>query len=717
MKTLFGKLLLSFTIIIILIIVSILASFYFVYSKSYDEQIVNENSKQAQYISQSLSSFVGAAYKEIEDLAFNSDTISMDTARQNPVYSTTLDRNNYFELIYAQGMDGMQTGRSSGTLANRKDRWWFIQMDQQRKPFVSESYFSVSTNMPCASIFYPIMKDSQMIGIIAGDIKLSSLHDLVVENATTGSYSFILDGKGVVVAHPDTMYMEELYNYAKMTKTVTLKDANGNPIQNASGNVTEEQPIEISADYKAAIADMMKGNTGSAKFKEGGKLIYLSYCPVPMYGSSDPWYVLSVKDGQIAMQSRNTVILAILISALLITLIALVIVFLITRSISTPVKAMHSVLEKVKEGDLTTKLTVQSQDEIGVMMQLLNFTQEGIGSLVIQIKEQTTALHAIGTELSSVAEHSSSMVNTITAHTEELKTLAGSQSESTGKTNTAIQEVISGIENLNGHIESQSKSILRSSQAVEEIIAHITTVSQSLQQNERNVEILAAASEKGRSGLFGVSQDIEEVAKESEGLLEINKVIQTIASQTNLLSMNAAIEAAHAGEAGRGFAVVAEEIRKLADSSSAQAKNVTGSLKKMKESLTQISSSAATVIGDFKDIDQAVQTVFTQEKNIRSAMEKQEAGSRSLAEIAGILRDITGNVRDGSSGMLEGSRKITESGKTLESLTAGVLKGVTEIAGGISQINKEVLRIQEISQHNKKSIDELVNGVTKFKVI
>ena len=90
MKTLFSKLLLSFMLVIILIIASVLASFYLVYSKSYEEQIIAENSRQTLYVGQSLQSFINAAYKEVEDLAFNSDIISLETVRQTPVFVSAL---------------------------------------------------------------------------------------------------------------------------------------------------------------------------------------------------------------------------------------------------------------------------------------------------------------------------------------------------------------------------------------------------------------------------------------------------------------------------------------------------------------------------------------------------------------------------------------------------------------------------------------------------
>ena len=708
----------SFISIMMLIIVSVLIVFYVVYSRSYEEQIFLKNDKNALVMERSLASYINLAAKEIESLSFNSDIISMETERQTPAFISSIKRNDVFELIYAQGMDGMQTGRSSGTLGNRKERWWFIRMEEVRTSFISESYYSVGTHMPCASIFYPIWENGQMIGIMAGDIKLAALHEFVVEIAENGSYTYILDGKGVVVAHPDESYQEQLYNYANTTRTVTLTDDSGRPRLDASGNpVTQEQRFEISQSYKAAIEDMMKGHSGSSKFTENGDTLYISYRPVEMEGASDPWYVISVMDGRIAMQSRNTVIIAIIISSLVISMIALVFIFFIGKNISSPIKNVHSVLEKFKEGDLTHYVKVKSKDEIGEMTNLLNQTQEGIGSLILKVKEHSASLYDIGREFSHAAENSMEMIKSITQQTEGMKNVAGSQSVSTKKTNNAIEEVIAEIEKLNMHIESQSKSISESSSAVNNTIVHINSVSQTLQQNEQNIKNLAAASEKGRSGLFSVTRNIEEVAKESEGLLEINKVIQTIASQTNLLSMNAAIEAAHAGEAGRGFAVVAEEIRKLADSSSAQAKNVASALKTMNDSLSKISGSAAVVIGDFENIDDAVKVVMSQEKQIRSSVEMQEEGIRSLAGLTEKLRKLTDSVSTGSSEMLSGSHEITDCGNILEDLTINVLQGVMEISAAIARINEEVTHIQEISQQNRYSIDELINSVTKFKVI
>jgi len=211
---------------------------------------------------------------------------------------------------------------------------------------------------------------------------------------------------------------------------------------------------------------------------------------------------------------------------------------------------------------------------------------------------------------------------------------------------------------LNGQLETQSAAITESSAAIEQMIANTRSVNNTLSRNAQNVKELQEAAVVGQSGLNEVATDFKEIARESESLLEINSVMQNIASQTNLLSMNAAIEAAHAGESGRGFAVVADEIRKLAESSSRQSKTIGGVLKKIKGSIDKITKSTDNVMNKFEAIDGGVKTVAEQENGILNAMAEQSAGSTQIMQAIAQVNDITGQVKEDARQMVEAAAKL-----------------------------------------------------------
>jgi methyl-accepting chemotaxis protein len=400
------------------------------------------------------------------------------------------------------------------------------------------------------------------------------------------------------------------------------------------------------------------------------------------------------------------------LAILLSTLIALGVSFSLTR----PIKQAIGALQGIAGGDLTARIEGTGQDELGEMMRLLASTQEGIKTLIQAIRNKAEDLSAVGRELTATMQDSAETVNRIKAGTDGVQEKALNQTGSVTKTNAAMTQIIDHIGNLNTHIEAQAESVSQSSSSVEQMTANIASVTQGLVENERNIENLTAASEKGHSALQQVSSAIQQVVLESERLLEINKVIQNLASQTNLLAMNAAIEAAHAGEVGRGFAVVADEIRKLAENSSGQAKMVSEVLKSIKNSLDGISGSTSLALSNFEEINKEVRTVSDQETKIRTAVEEQDSGSRSILETIARSRNITENVRQSSEEMLANSRNVIGEGQTLEALTEELSGGMGEIAAEMGQINAAVNRIQEIGLENSQSIEVLIQEISKFKI-
>jgi methyl-accepting chemotaxis protein len=394
----------------------------------------------------------------------------------------------------------------------------------------------------------------------------------------------------------------------------------------------------------------------------------------------------------------------------------MVTVFALSRWIVNPIKQASLLFETLAKGDLTQNIAVKGSDELSQMMRTLGQTQESIKNLVRAIGEKARTLSAVGIEMENMMDNSVKVVNKINSSTVEMKDKSTVQSLGVARTNNAINQIISSIGNLDNHIERQSQSLSGSSESIEGMISNITVITANLASNEEDLERLREASSEGNASLQKVSADIQEVSRESERLLEINKVIQNISSQTNLLAMNAAIEAAHAGDVGRGFGVVADEIRKLAESSNEQAKTVSGVLKNIKNSLDGISSSTLASLKQFEDIDRGFQSVSQQTLQIRDSMERQDAGNKKILAAMGASNEITRSVRSNSQEIRNASREVVGESKSLETLTGEVNCEIGEIAGGIGDINTAIVRTSEISRKNREDIDILLQEISKFTI-
>jgi methyl-accepting chemotaxis protein len=440
--------------------------------------------------------------------------------------------------------------------------------------------------------------------------------------------------------------------------------------------------------------------------------------PFTIGDTGTDWSLMLGTEKNVILEDISAMTRFTLVLGVIAVLAAAVIVFFVARSITKPIAAVALTLRDISqgEGDLTKIVAANSGDEIGELARYFNETLKKIKNLVVIIKNQTINLFNIGNDLAGNMTQTAAAINQITANIQSIKSRVINQSASVTETNATMEQITFNIDRLKGHVDNQSSSVVRSSSAIEEMLANIQSVTQTLVKNAENVKDLLEASDVGRTGLHEVSMDIQEIARESTGLLEINTVMENIASQTNLLSMNAAIEAAHAGEAGKGFAVVADEIRKLAESSGKQSKTISTVLKKIKDSIDKITVSTDSVLNKFEAIDRGVRTVSDQEENIRNAMEEQSAGSKQILEAIGQLNEVTQMVKGSSDEMLEGSRQVIEEGKNLEMVTAEITNGMNEMATGADQINVAVSRVNTISGENKTNIDILVGEISKFKV-
>ena len=685
-----SKLIISYIAIVLFSIILVAVPIFMSQMKQIQNYIVKNSEAQLSLAKDSIDIF----FSEPSDLVRSVEPYinSTDFNRENVEndFQELINNNRTLACLYFMdplpAWEGGTAYSSDGWIPeddyDKETRDWFIAGKNSSRVEITAPYIDEDTKDLVCSVVYGIhSREGEFLGVAGIDIHLGELSEKIQSiKLTDHGNSFIVDKYGNYLTNPDV-----------------------DKINNA--NFFDDYPMV--AQYKNNNSDTVLDINASKEF------YYMS----TKINDGNEWYFVTV--GQKKELIRIGMILQIILIMAIITIAsATIISLLMTMTLVKPIKEVDEAVNEIASGnaDLTNRLEIKTKDEVGSLVKGFNTFVEKLQSIISEIQDSKEDLSIVESDLSKSVQDAASVITEILSNIESIATQVQNQSNAVSQTSSAVEEIAENINSLETMIQNQAGGVASASTAVEQMIGNISSVNNSVEKMADSFGKLESSSTNGIEQQKLVDRQILEVAEQSKTLQDANHAIASIASQTNLLAMNAAIEAAHAGESGKGFAVVADEIRKLSETSTSQSKKIGDELRLIMETINKVVEASAKSKESFSQVSTLIEDTDELVHQISGAMEEQQHGSKQILESLKLMNDSTTEVRNASLEMKEGNKLILDEINHLQNTTTVIKDSMNEMSTGAKSMNTTSAMLSDLSSKVHQSIQKIGQEIDQFKV-
>lgn len=559
-----------------------------------------------------------------------------------------------------------------------KRPWFKNAVNNKGRAVFTEPYVDSMTNQLCVTVSYAAYKSS-LLGVGAADLILNDLTDLVNGfSISKNNNIYLVDENGLFITNKDA-------------EKITAENYFDNSLISKSG-------------YNAR--NYLDGKTHSFIVDKN----YYSVSPC----EGTPWFVVAEGPVSDFTASSNTLTGFLLLIVLIVSAVVIICALSFSKIIGGIFSSLSANCKKLAKGDFSVEFKDSSIKEASELALAFESVSQSIGNMIEKTKDAVISVENMTESLSDTSNLINSSLDITVDSISQIDNNISTQNNSVSKVNENVLDIVSEMEGFSTEIENQNKLITESVSSIEWMMQNVVTLRENISAASVQVSELVNSSSENKNIISASTEQIRNVKKESEALLQMNNVISAVAGKTNLLAMNAAIEAAHAGDAGKGFAVVADEIRKLAETSAVQAKSSNAYLSSIQAKIDEVADTSNKVdLGFGKTIEyiKEIEMVFAR---LEKATAEQGDKANEILKSVDEIMNSTNKVKDDTVKISSKTEQTLQECKTLQNVTGNVNSGLESCRKAAQSLHNSSKQILDVVRLANSSVQELNKSVNQF---